>query len=158
MCICCHDTDTVIGVILRARAANRPLTPHEVTLVVQRLRHDQQAQPVRSVATVADGGRTTSRDEEEFEAGQRVRVRVSPECDVAFWGPHGIRGHPGGIDGAEGVISSAGQSDLAPWSDTHPYCVTFDRPRMVEIGDGGPPKRAEGNYFSGSELTPINEG
>jgi hypothetical protein len=45
MCLACHDTDTVIAVILRAQAANRPLSDHEVTLVVQRLRHDGQRKP-----------------------------------------------------------------------------------------------------------------
>jgi hypothetical protein len=45
MCLTCHSHDTVIAVILRAQAAQRPLSDHEVTLVVQRLRHDGQRKP-----------------------------------------------------------------------------------------------------------------
>jgi hypothetical protein len=55
MCICCHDTDTVIAVILRAQAANRPLSDHEVTLVVQRIRHDGQREPSERQAELGMG-------------------------------------------------------------------------------------------------------
>jgi len=92
-----------------------------------------------------------------FKIGDRVRIRLSAECAVQFWGPRGVRGHPDGIDGAAGVVTKMGPSNLAPWSDTHPICVTFDEPRMVQIRDGGPPKMAEGNYFAAIELEKIED-
>lgn len=90
------------------------------------------------------------------EPGQRVRIRLSAECDVQFWGPLALRGHPSEFEALTGtVLQPTPYPSLAPWLNTHPYFVELDTPITVQLGDGYFPAPAEGNYFAAVELEPL---
>jgi hypothetical protein len=87
----------------------------------------------------------------QYRPGQRVMVHLSLECDEEWEGaPGGVTGHPYGVDGAVGTILPPDSAWPAPWRDTHPYAVQFDRPVPCECHC-----IATGGYFAASELRPI---
>lgn len=79
------------------------------------------------------------------QIGERVRVRLSPECRCwqarHEWTP--------GMEGATGVLRSV----VVPGHKTHPYVVVFDVPVPVGLGDRIQHTEA---WFARIELEPAD--
>jgi hypothetical protein len=90
-----------------------------------------------------------------FSVGERVMVRLSPECQF-----HGLRDYPDSMasltDGQVGVIiEPPGRykaiEQESPWRE-HPYLVKFDRPRASCSARFPPLVSAR---FAAQELEPV---
>jgi len=87
-----------------------------------------------------------------FEVGQRVRVRLSPECrHQRIWLPSGLRlpGHAPEEDGQTGTVLMAIGFD--PQSDSHTIPVGFDT--WFAVAPGLVVRDA---YFAAAELEPLD--
>ena len=88
------------------------------------------------------------------EIGQRVRIRLSAECNVSWCDDRYRDGHPIEADGATGTVVKD-RPDPPLWGATHPYVVVFDEPIVAPLFADGRESMWHGNYFAAIELEPI---
>jgi hypothetical protein len=90
-----------------------------------------------------------------FTVGDRVVVRLSGECRVA-WGGAYADGHPDAFDGLYGtVIDGERQLAARAWSTTHPLSVRFDDLVYAPIIAASPDNWWGGSHFAPTELERV---
>lgn len=89
-----------------------------------------------------------------FEVGERVRVRLSPECNASWEPVTAFRGHPVELDGQSGVIDPELLDEVpAETQASHRYAVAFDS--AVFVDDGMRRGWVVGGFFAAAELQPL---